>query len=206
MSATVREIVLRAACGFAGSVLAGYVTFDVAGVGGARGGGFRETIFDPGRLASQCVSVGLIAALVFALVRAGRASACLAVAVAWSALMLGQAIGAGGGVSLVVRPFWALALAAGLFLAALVFDALAGEGFRAGKFLITAPLVAGFYLAAAPAVLADVGSGSGLFRELMMFALIGLVIGNGTGFGVEVAEMFLPAAPARGAPADDPGN
>lgn len=206
VGSALRDVAVRTACGLAGSALAGYVAFDVAGDAGVRLGGFRGTILDPGRPAFQCLTVGLVAALILALVRSGKAAACGAVAVAWSALALGQAIGAGVGPRLLLRPMWALAIAAGLFLAALVFDALAREGYRSGKFLITAPLVAGFYVAAAPAALVGASSGSALGREFLMFGLLGLVIGNGSGFGVEAADFFLPQAPRSDAPAAEPGN
>lgn len=201
----VHKVALRTLCGFAGSALAGFVIFDVARAGRPDATGFQATILDPTRVASQSLSVGLIAAFIFALVRTRRIAPCLAVAVGWSALMLGQAIGAGGGVVLVARPLWALSLAAGLFLTALLFDALAKTGFRTGKFLFTAPLIAGSYAAAAPAALAGTPHGSGLLRDVLMFALVGLVIGNGTGFGIEAADFFIgprPAAPAKA----DPGN
>jgi hypothetical protein len=200
-----RGIAVRAAFGLAGSALAGFLAFDVAGVAGVQLGGFRGSMLDPARPAFQCLSVGLVAALILALVRSGRASACLAIAVSWGALVLGQSIGAGGGMRLIARPVWALAMAGGLFLVALLYDALAREGHRAGKFLVTAPFVSGFYVAAAPAVLAG-GSATDVGREILMFALLGLLVGNGTAFGVEVAEFLLPSDRVQAPPANDSGN
>jgi hypothetical protein len=200
-----RAIAVRAAFGLAGSALAGFLAFDVAGVAGVQPGGLRGFMLDPTRPAFQCLSVGLVAALILALVRTGRASTCLAIAVSWSALVLGQSIGSGGGIGLIARPFWALAMAAGLFLAALLFDALAREGHRIGKFLVTAPFVSGFYVAAAPAVLAG-GSATDVGREILMFALLGLLVGNGTALGVEAAEFLLPPARGEAPPAIDSGN
>ena len=149
---------------------------------------FRSRLFSIGDPAFQCLTVGLLVAAVLALIRGRRPLQALALAGAFGLFRLGliEQIGWVAAVS-------GFALGAGVFVSATIFDLLVHHGLRFGKFLILGPLLGGVFLAVAPLaefqVLASVGS----MRALMTYIFIGIVIGNGTGLGVEVADAIHAA-------------
>jgi hypothetical protein len=85
----------------------------------------------------------------------------------------------------------ALLLAAGVFLVALIFDQLGRHGVRFGKFLVAGPLLGGVCLAVAPLSQLHALNMYDSFDPLMVQLFMGIVIGDGAGLGVELAELFF---------------
>jgi hypothetical protein len=161
----------------------------VAGGLAAAAAAFREQVFDPRTPAAAAVLLTVLFAGLLALVRARL----LGVAVAL-ALVGGAAHGALEG------PFDPLAVVAralgglGALLVAVVFDALARDGYRFGKFLIAGPLLGGVLLALSPlTVFHDVPALHAL-RPLLFEVYLGVVVGDGVALGVELAEAFPATA------------
>jgi hypothetical protein len=186
-------VLVRFWLGAAGSVVAGLLAF-------------RAAVFDPSQPTFECVTVGILAAGDFALVRVGYASHALALVVAFSFVRVLLAAPAG-------RPLGVAAALAGLctgigvFIVAVIFHLVADKRIRFGKFLITGPLLAGVYLAIAPLAEFSTMTISDSLRTLLLYLFVGLIIGEGVGLGVEVAELMVapavPAHPAGGAAPDD---
>jgi hypothetical protein len=59
-----------------------------------------------------------------------------------------------------------------------------------GKFLILGPLIGGLYLALTPLVEFHALTSSSVMWILLEHVLLGVVIGDGAGLGVEVAELL----------------
>ena len=181
----------RAFAGWAGAVGAGALAFDIARTGhGGAGEGLRWTVLTPGGPPFQCVALGAVAAFVLACVRARRPAWTVAVVSAWVALQTGLALDAGWP-RVFAQPLWAAAIAVGLVAVAAVYDALADAGYRFGKFLVIGPLVSGLWVAATPAALFGGEATGRLLHEFLLNAFLGLVIGDGCAFGVEVAELGI---------------
>ena len=83
-----------------------------------------------------------------------------------------------------------LLLAAGIYLSSIIFDLLGRRGMVFGKFLILGPLVGGLYLALTPMTEFGALTRNGVMYVLMEHVLLGVVIGDGVGLGVEVAELL----------------
>jgi hypothetical protein len=142
---------------------------------------FRFSVFDPRLPAFQCVTVGLVAAAIFALVRASFHRHALALALGFAALQIPVALRA------VIA---GLLLGLGLFLSALIFDLLAARGVRLGKWLLAGPLVGGVFLAVTPiAEFARLELSSAANVMVAEFG-VGMIIGHGTGLGLEIADML----------------
>lgn len=175
MSLAFTGLMLRFWMGAAGVLAAGLLVF-------------RSRLFQLGDPAFQCLTVGLLAAGVLALIRGERPLQALTLAAAFGLFRLGliEQIGWVAAVS-------GFVLGAGVFVSAMIFDLLVHHGLRFGKFLILGPLLGGVFLAAAPMAefqfLAPVGSP----RTLMTYIFIGIVVGNGTGLGVEAADAIHAA-------------
>lgn len=154
---------------------------------------FRSAIVVPEALAFQCVSVGAVAAGILSLVRLSRHGYALVLIAVFGVLRLGW-IGSKGwvvGVS-------GFLLAGGLYLAAIIFDLLGRRGMAFGKFLILGPLVGGVYLALAPLIEFHTLTANGVMWTLVEHVLLGVVIGDGVGLGVEVAELLGQAQEKAG--------
>jgi hypothetical protein len=166
-------ILVRFWFGAAGSLAAGLIAFGRA-------------VFDPEGTAFFCVSVGTLAAGVFALVRVSRAGQALALVVFFALLqrLLGGWPAAAAG----------LVFGVGALLVALIFDLLARRGFYFGKFLIAGPLLGGVFLAAAPIAEFNSLTSTGAVRTLMYYVFLGVLIGDGVGLGVEIADLGVTAA------------
>lgn len=151
---------------------------------------FGKAVAVPGHPPFLAINAGFLVAGVLASVRASRPAAGLALVSGWTALHLGVSLGAGWP-AVVANPFACLGMGFAAFLAAAVFDDLARRGYVFGKFLITGPMLAGFWIALTPAFLLGRDSEERLLAEILRNAFLGLVIGDGAGFGVEAAEWVL---------------
>lgn len=130
--------------------------------------------------------MGGLAAAMLAAVRLSRHDLALVLVVAFGVARLGLA-GAKG---------WAVAssgiiLAAGIYLLALIFDMLGQRGVAFGKFLIVGPLLGALYVALTPLAEYHFLTTNGVTRTLMSRALLGLIVGDAVGFGVEAVELFV---------------
>lgn len=166
-------ILFRFWCGAAGSLAAGLIVF-------GRG------VFDPEATAFFCISVGTLAAGIFALVRVSRGGQALALTVFFALLqrlLSGWAAAAAG-----------LVFGIGALLVALIFDLLARRGFYFGKFLIAGPLLGGVFLAAAPIVEFSSLTSTGAVRTLLYYIFVGVLIGDGVGLGIEIADLGVATA------------
>jgi len=147
---------------------------------------FRTALWDRGSPPFECVTTGVLAAGVLALLRSDRLREAAALAAAFGLLRLGFAHSEG----------WTFAVAgalqvAGVFLVALIFDLLARRGILFGKFLVLGPLLAGVYLSTTPLAFFFRISGAEMLPTIMRFVFLGLLIGDAVGFGVEVADLLV---------------
>jgi hypothetical protein len=62
---------------------------------------------------------------------------------------------------------------------------------RVGKFLLLGPALAGVYLAATPALTLWSVSTATVTRDLVANMFLGVVIGDGIGFGIEMIDLVL---------------
>lgn len=193
--ASLSAVLLRLGAGWAGSVLAGLVVFgllDLASRISEQFGVFRGmglAVLVGGQPPVQCVTVGALAAAVFALVRTGRPAGALGLVAGVVAFVLGL-FAPGGWPRAVSRPLWWLTVGAGAFAVAAVFDRLAARGYRLGKCLVVGPLLGGLYVAATPTVLLEAPPARAVLPDVLMYALLGIVIGDGVAFGVEMADLL----------------
>jgi hypothetical protein len=167
-----RGFLLRFWFGMAGSLMAGLLIF-------------RSTIVMPGYPAFQCITVGALTAAVLSLVRINCHGQAVVVMIAFGLLRLGL-IGSRGWLIAISG----LLLAAGIYLSSIIFDLLGRRGMVFGKFLILGPLVGGLYLALTPMIEFGALTRNGVMYILMEHVLLGVVIGDGVGLGVEVAELL----------------
>ena len=159
---------------------------------------FGERILSPRQDGFECVVLGALTAAMLALVGKGRLVEAIVLIPAYAWLRIAFAQGAGFRVALS-----ALLVAAGAFLVALIFDHLRKHGVRFGKFLVTGPLLGGVFLAVAPLSQFDLLNAYDSIDPLMVQLFVGIVIGDGAGLGVEIADLLFrararvtPAAPA----------
>jgi hypothetical protein len=146
---------------------------------------FRSAIVIPDHPAFQCITVGALTAGVLALVRIRCHGQAVVLMIAFALLRLGLVQSRGWLVALS-----GLLLAAGIYLTSLIFDLLGRKGLIFGKFLILGPLVGGLYLALTPMTEFSTLTSNGVMYVLMEHVLLGVVIGDGVGLGVEVAELL----------------
>jgi len=167
-----KSFLVRFSFGVAGSLMAGLLLF-------------RSAIVIPGTLPFQCISVGALTAGMLSLVRVSRHGYALVLIAVFGVLRLGLVESRGWlmGVS-------GFLLAGGLYLSAIIFDLLGRKGMMFGKFLILGPLVGGLYLALTPLVEFHALTSNAVMWILMEHVLLGVVIGDGVGLGVEVAELL----------------
>jgi hypothetical protein len=170
---------LRFLFGLAGALAAGLLVF-------------RGQLFDPGGLPFQCVTVGALTAAMLALVRLSRPGSVLLLIAAFGLARYGfaESLGWLPGIS-------GFLLAAGIFLVALIFDLLARGGLALGKFLLVGPLIGGIYLALTPITEFHALTSDDVTRTLMLRFLVGMILGDGAGLGVELVELPGAAAAAR---------
>jgi hypothetical protein len=173
--------------GLAEFLAAALVRFWLGTAGGLAGGylAFRGMLFRPEHPAFHSLAVGMLAAGILTLVRMSLRGQAFTLALAYGALQL----------AIAEEIRWATGLAGALFglglvVVAEIYHELAERGFRFGKFLIVGPLLGGVALAVAP-----IGHYEELIvldslRPLLLQLFIGVVVGDGVGLGVELAELI----------------
>jgi hypothetical protein len=146
---------------------------------------------------ASCLASGALAAGMFAFVRGGQAVQALALGAAAVSFQLAALWYQG--------PARALAAAAGnlvetggIATSAVVFHLLAERGVRFGKFLLTGPMVAVAFAAAGPASLVGAPASDSPLRPLITGGLIGLIVGDAVGLGLEAGELGARLLQARG--------
>ncbi len=176
---------LRFVAGTAASVLAGLAIF-------------RLETFEPRGPWFQCVTAGAMVAGVVALMRVGRPAQALSLAAAFTLVHMGYAFTLNLG-SALAESLSSLALGGGAFVSAVIFDRLAVQGYRFGKFALLGPLVAGVYLAATMLAVAGPDRGGDVMGVLVRYVVVGLVIGDAVGLGIELVELLpgVRTPPAR---------
>jgi len=174
-----KSFLVRFLIGLAGALAAGALVF-------------RGQAFAPGGLPFQCVTVGALTAALLALVRVSRHGAALLLVAAFGLARYGFAESLGW-----LPGSSGFLLAAGIYLVAVIFDLLARGGLALGKFLIVGPLIGGIYLALTPITDFHTLTSDDVTRTLMLRFLVGMILGDGAGLGVELAD--LPAAVAAAA-------
>ena len=177
---------LRFGAGLAGAVVVGLIVF-------------RASMLFPGHPAFECLTAGGLAAGMLTLVRVGRRSHALLLALAFGLLRfaLAREIPLGSATA-------GLLLGLGLFVVALIFDLLARGGWRFGKFLLVGPLVGGVYLALAPITEAAQMNVLNAATLLVFRMALGMLIGEGVALGVELAELPIVRRQALVAPDSPP--
>ena len=174
-----KSFLVRFLIGLAGALAAGAVVF-------------RWQILEPGTLPFQCITVGALTAAMLALVRVSRHGA------AWLLVAAYGLAGYGFAGALGWLPGTAgFLLAAGIYLVAVIFDLLARGGLVLGKFLIVGPLIGGLYLALTPVTDFHTLTSDDVMRTLMLRFLVGMILGDGAGLGVELADLPAAASAAR---------
>jgi hypothetical protein len=182
-------------------VLAAFIRF-ICGLGGAVAVGalvFRMGVIDPQHPAFECLSAGALGAGIFALVRQSTRGQAFVLALVFAMMRL--AVSPVARLSAVIG---GLFLGLGLFLVALIYDRLARDGWRFGKFLLIGPMIGGLYLGLAPLTEgARMHVNNASSQMLFRFAL-GLLIGQGLAIGMELADLPFAgeksAVPETGSP------
>lgn len=165
---------------------------------------FGAAVLDPSKPAFHCVSVGALTSACLALARERRFRAAAAVAATLAPFLVSSAW-PGGAVAALRAGLGGAVLGAGVFLSAVVFDALAESGYRFLKFLATGPLVGGAYLAATPVAGLGASHGARIAAAIWLNTLLGIVIGDGAGFGVEIVDLLAESGqPGKGAQTASP--
>jgi hypothetical protein len=146
---------------------------------------FRGEVFLPDQPEFQCITVGALLAGVLALVRLAGAGQALTLVLAYGAmrLLVGPQASWLSGLS-------GILLGLGILIVAWVYEELERAGLRFGKFLIVGPLLGGVYLAVAPiSHYGDLTVFNAAHHFVFQF-LLGFVIGDGVGFGIEALDQF----------------
>lgn len=157
--------------GAAGAVLAGFVAF-------------RGSLFDMSHPAFECLTVGIVAAAVFALVRCDRPGHAIVVVTVFAVLRLGLIQTQGWLIGLS-----GLVLGGGILLTAVLFDMLGRRGIAFGKFAVAGALLGGVYLAVAPMVEFAGTIDRPAIYVVLRSVFVGVVVGDGVGLGIELAEL-----------------
>lgn len=153
--------------------------------------------FLPASLSSprSCLASGALAAGMFAFVRGRQPVQALALGAAAVSFHM-AALWHQGALRALTATAANLVETGGIATAALVFHLLAERGVRFGKFLLSGPMVAIAFAAAGPASMLGAPTGDAPLRPLLEGGLIGLIVGDAVGVGLETGE--LGAALVRG--------
>jgi hypothetical protein len=181
-SAAISRAILRFAAGVLGTTVAGWIAF-------------RGDIFNVSSPAFQCVTIGVLAAAILAMVRSGYTVGALRLVAAFTVLWFGATWHSGPFAALAMAA-WSASIGLGLFLVAVCFDLLSQLGIRFGKFLVVGPMLGGLYFAATPLASLVAGQPQGVLRSLWWNAFLGIVIGDGIGVAVEAIELFIKPTPS----------
>ena len=149
---------------------------------------FQWRTIDPQDPAFSCITVGALAAGILALLRSDRPLQAVGLAAAFALFRLGLVEAVGW-----VPACAGIVLATGILVVGLIFDMLARRGVRFGKFLVVGPLIGGLFLAAAPLLEFHTLTSVGASHTLLQYAFLGVVLGDGVGLGVEIADLLARA-------------
>ncbi len=192
MTGPLRAAVIRLGAGTVAGAGAGLVAFlllfRVAGV--------------PGPLPwGHVLLVAIMSSAILALVHAERHETAVLLIVAVAGLQCALAVGARG------RPGWtwtdavlstagSVVLGGALFAASVIWDRLASAGIGPSKSLFLGPLIGGACLAVTPLTRPS-ASAAEIIPALWMGAFLGMVVGDGVGLGVELADLADSIAAQR---------
>jgi len=176
---------LRFWVGTATSVLAGMLRY-------------RDEVFDPAARPFECIYIGALAAGMLVTIRADRPRHGLTLVVGFALLQLSFNAHAGAARALTAG-LTGLFVAGGLFLIAVMFDAMARGGLRFGKFLVVGMMMAWLYFAVTPVAAWGQMLLRRAFHDLMGNFVLGMTVGLGVGLGVELVELLpgLQPGPRR---------
>jgi len=148
---------------------------------------YRSLAFTANHHLADATLVGLLLAAQLALVRGSehRKAALLALLFVLIRFVLR---GFGTPTEVIFSLLADLVLAFGILLVAVIYDLLAGIGPRVGKFLLVGPLLGGLYLAVTLVAEFPGMHAFGSILSMLLSVFLGCVVGNGVGFGVELAE------------------
>jgi hypothetical protein len=160
--------------------------------------------FDPRAPAFQTVVASILASGILVLVRVGRTGSAMALGISFGLMQIGLAYRLGWAVA------WPAALAGvllgvGMVTVAWIYRLLAERGLIFGKFLIMGPLFGGLLASVSPLLAwGSIGIANGV-RTVLFYSFVGIVVGDGVGLGLELAELRI--RPGREpAPGYDPSG
>ena len=163
--------------------------------------------------APTIVSVGVLLAIMLATIRVGWHGRALVLAMLLIPLRLSLKRLPGGAEAMPADSFGAvhflppglrefgvdllggLALGLGVFAIALLYDALAERGWRFGKFLVLGPMLGLLQVALVPMAQTLELAPSVTFPQLLTAFYVGVVVGDGAGFGAEALELAIEPDP-----------
>ena len=146
-----------------------------------------------------CLASGALTAGIFAFVRGGQALQAATLGAGAVSFQLAALWHQGPGHALAAAA-GNLVEAAGIATSAVVFHLCAERGVRFGKFLLTGPMLAMAFAAAAPATLVGAPATDEPLRPLLIGGLVGLIVGQAVGLGLEAGELGAHFLQARGRP------
>lgn len=170
-------VLLRFVLGSLGGVAAGVAVF-------------RLAAFDPLTPAFQTVIASILAAGILVLVRVGRTGAALALGISFGLIQLGLGFRLGWPAAFAAALSGVL-LGVGLVPVAWVYRSIAEMGLRFGKFLVMGPLFGGLLLAVSPVLAWESMGVTNAVRTVLFYSFVGVVIGDGVGLGIELAELSI---------------
>lgn len=135
-----------------------------------------------------CLASGALASGIFAFVRCGQPVQAVTLGAGVVSFHL-AALWHEGPLRALTAAAGNLVEAGGIAAAAVVFHLWAERGIRFGKALLTGPMVAGAFAAAAPASLVGAPGDDTPLRPLLMGGMVGLIVGETVGFGLEAGEL-----------------
>jgi len=157
---------------------------------------YRNEVFDPLSPAFKILTIGSTFAGLLALWRSAARGHAVALAAGYALFCLGF-VNAYGWLSALSGS----AIAAGLVAITIIFDRLAGR-IPLGKFILIGPLVGGLLFAVTPMMEFRHLVPLGTLDAMTGYGRLGLILGGGVAFGVEVSDWVL--RPRRSAAELDP--
>lgn len=142
----------------------------------------------------QVVTVGILMSAVVALWEGGAPRTSALLVAAFAVQQMWTTVGQGW-TKTIALSLWCVIVGAGLVHIGLIWTLLDRQGLRFGKGLIAGPLLAGVFFAATPAAALAATSPSQAMRTLVGNLLLGVVIGDGVGLGIEIVDLALRPKP-----------